>query len=326
MYSNVEVNNLVRFENLVKHFPVPRNSALSKQGAVIRAVDDVSLKIFKGETLGLIGETGSGKSTLAKCINQSTQPTSGRVFFKGNDVAAMEEGLLGKMIQMVFHDPMAYLNPKKTIRESIGGNLRMTGNIKSKEITEKIGEMLSEVGVNPAVIDLYPQQVSAGERQLVYIAKCFSNFPMFMVFDDPLFSFDITIQSRILNQMVDRQNKSGMGYLLISHDLSIIQHMSNRVAVMKQGIIIEIGEREDVLRYPMHPYTMALLSAMPIANPQAAAAQKRIILSGDTPSQLFPPSGCRFRTQCPIATTICAEEKPELKEHSPGHFAACHKI
>lgn len=326
MYSNVEVNNLVRFENLVKHFPVARNSPLAKQGAVIRAVDDVSLKIFKGETLGLIGESGSGKSTLARCINQSIQPTSGRVFFKGNDVSTMEEGLLGKMVQMVFNDPMIHLNPKKTIRESIGGSLRMTGNIKSKEITDKIGEMLGEVGVNPAVIDLHPTQISAGERQLVYIAKCLANFPMFMVFDDPLFNFDLTIQSRILNQMVDRQNKSGMGFLLISHDLSMIQHLSNRVAVMKQGIIIEMAEREDLFKFPMHPYTKALLSAAPSLNPQAAAVQKRILLNGDTPSQLFPPSGCRFRTQCPIATSICAEEKPELVEHSPGHLSACHKI
>lgn len=318
---------LLSVDNLVKHFPINRGIIFQKQVAAVHAVDDVSFNIRRGETLGLVGESGCGKSTTGRTILQLYRPTSGSVVFDGVDLVELKGEDLRKMrrkMQMIFQDPYASLNPRMTVGEIVGEPLaihRVAGN---KEINERVEHLLELVGLNPAFANRYPHEFSGGQRQRIGVARALSLQPSFIVCDEPISALDVSIQAQVVNLLEDLQNQFNLTYLFVAHDLSMVRHISDRVAVMYLGVIVELATRDDVYNKPLHPYTQALLSAVPIPDPVADAKRRRTILQGDVPSPVNPPSGCRFRTRCPIAEPVCAEIRPEFREFQPGHFSACH--
>jgi oligopeptide transport system ATP-binding protein len=320
-------NVLLSVDNLVKHFPITRGIIIQKQVAAVHAVDDISFNIRRGETLGLVGESGCGKSTTGRTILQLYRPTSGSVVFDGVDLVKLQGEDLRKMrrkMQMIFQDPYASLNPRMTVGEIIGEPLvihRVAGN---KEINERVEQLLELVGLNPAFANRYPHEFSGGQRQRIGVARALSLQPSFIVCDEPISALDVSIQAQVVNLLEDLQKQFNLTYLFVAHDLSMVRHISDRVAVMYLGVIVELASRNDVYLKPLHPYTQALLSAIPIPDPIADAKRKRTILQGDVPSPVNPPSGCRFRTRCPIAEPLCAEDRPEFREIEPGHFVACH--
>jgi len=317
---------LVHVDDLVMHFPIYRGVVRRQVGAV-HAVDGVSFDIRRGETLGLVGESGCGKSTTGRTILQLYRPTSGDVVFDGVDLVNLKGEDLRKMrrkMQMIFQDPYASLNPRMTVADIVGEPLMVHNVANAREIKERVSNLLELVKLNPSFADRYPHEFSGGQRQRIGVARALALQPSFIICDEPISALDVSIQAQVVNLLEELQEQFNLTYLFIAHDLSMVRHISNRVAVMYLGILAEIAERDELYINPLHPYTQALLSAVPIPDPVADAKRQRIILEGDVPSPVNPPSGCRFRTRCPIADTICAEERPVFRELSPGHFVACH--
>jgi len=317
---------LLRVEDLKMHFPIKRGVVQHTVGYV-HAVDGVSFDIHKGETLGLVGESGCGKSTTGRAILQLYKPTNGHVYFDNKDLVYLkteEMRNLRRKMQMVFQDPYACLNPRLTVEEIVGEPLVIHKVAKRNEIRDRVKELLELVGLSSSYLDRYPHEFSGGQRQRIGVARAISLNPDLIICDEPISALDVSIQAQVVNLLEDLQSQFNLTYLFIAHDLSMVRHISNRVAVMYLGILVELTDRNELYENPLHPYTQALLSAAPIPNPKVEEIRKRIILTGDVPSPINPPSGCRFRTRCPISQEICAAEKPAWKEALPGHFVACH--
>jgi len=324
-----EDNVLVRVEHLKKYFPITRGIIFQRQIGAIKAVDDISFSIRRGETLGLVGESGCGKSTTGRTILQLYRPTAGSVFFEGQDLSKMKGEQLRRMrrkMQMIFQDPYASLNPRMTVGNIVGEPLEVHGVAKGKERRERVQELLQLVGLNPYFINRYPHEFSGGQRQRIGVARALALNPSFIVCDEPISALDVSIQAQVVNLLEDLQEEFGLTYLFIAHDLSMVRHISDRVAVMYLGKIMELTDRNELYNNPLHPYTQALLSAVPIPDPVVEETRKRIILEGDVPSPANPPAGCNFSTRCPRALDVCHEEEPEFKEVGPEHWVACHLI
>ena len=319
---------LIKVEDLVMHFPIYRGVIRRKVGAV-RAVDGVSLQIRQGETLGLVVESGCGKTTVGRTILQLYKPTSGHVYYKDTDLAKLKPEpmrLMRKDLQMIFQDPYASLNPRMTVRDIIGDPMLAFGEASGKQIDERVQELLKLVRLDPDFANRYPHEFSGGQRQRIGVARALAMNPSFIVCDEPISALDVSIQAQVVNLLEDLQRDLGLTYLFIAHDLSMVRHISDRVAVMYLGVVVELADRNEIYDNPLHPYTKALLSSIPVPDPSYYETRQRIILEGDVPSPANPPSGCRFRTRCPIADENCALERPEFREVSPGHFVACIKV
>jgi oligopeptide/dipeptide ABC transporter ATP-binding protein len=319
---------LVKIQDLVMHFPITQGIVLQRQVGAVHAVDGVSLSIPRGGTLGLVGESGSGKSTIGRCIVRLYKPTGGHMYLEDQDLASLAGGqlrTLRRRVQMVFQDPYASLNPRYTIGSLIAEPMIIHRTGSRAEIRARTEDLLQRVGLNPNLVDRYPHEFSGGQRQRIAIARAISTHPEFIIADEPVSALDVSIRAQILNLMARLQQEMGLTYLFISHDLSVVRHVSPRIAVMYLGKIMEVADRDDIYNNPLHPYTAALLSAVPIPNPSVEKRRQRIILKGDLPSPINIPKGCRFHTRCPLAQQICREIEPPLEnKHGSGHFAACH--
>jgi peptide/nickel transport system ATP-binding protein len=317
---------LVEVRGLKKHFPIRKGVAQREVGRV-HAVDGVDLAVFEGETLGLVGESGCGKSTLARCIMRLYEPTEGQIFFDGTDITHMSRRALRPLrrgMQMVFQDPYASLNPRKRVERIIGDPLRIHGIGDRRQRRVSVRELLAVVGLNPEHLNRYASEFSGGQRQRIGVARALALRPKLIVADEPVSALDVSIQAQIINLLSELQETLRLTYVFIAHDLGVIHHVADRIAVMYLGKIVELAPAEELYHRPRHPYTEALLSAVPIADPDRNARRVRLILEGDVPSPLAPPSACRFHTRCPFATEVCATTEPPLVEHAPGHLAACH--
>jgi len=313
-----QTDTLLETRNLVKHFPVPNSDD------VVRAVDDVSFDIRAGETLGLVGESGCGKSTVGRCLLRLIEPTSGEVVFEGTSILTLanrDMQALRREMQIIFQDPYASLNPRLSIRSIVAEPLKIHGIGSKSEQNERVADLLHRVGLDPKYADRYPHEFSGGQRQRIGIARALALNPKLIICDEPVSALDVSVQAQVVNLLQDLQQEFGLTYLFISHGLAVVEHISNRVAVMYLGKIVEISDAGELYSNPLHPYTQALLSAIPVPDPQQK--RERIVLRGDVPTPINPPSGCRFRTRCPYAIEACAEIVPELRELEPGHFAAC---
>ena len=318
---------LLDVQNLKMHFPINKGIIFQRQVGAIKAVDGVNFKLFKGETLGLVGESGCGKSTTGRAILQLYQPTDGHVIFEGNDLTTTKGETLRRTrrrMQMIFQDPYASLNPRMTVGSIIGEPLEVhkIGNTK-KQRQERVQELLKTVGLNPYFVNRYPHEFSGGQRQRIGVARALAVNPSFIVCDEPISALDVSIQAQIINLLEDLQDELSLTYLFIAHDLSVVRHIADRIAVMYLGKIVELADRDDLYANPMHPYTQALLSAVPIPDPVIESERKRMILEGDVPSPANPPQGCNFSTRCPRVMDICREQDPDFKDYGDGHFAAC---
>ena len=325
--ENAEV--LLRVDNLVKHFPIQRGIIFMKTVGAVHAVDGISFNIHKGETLGLVGESGCGKSTTGRTILQLYRPTSGHVYYDDKDLATMQGEELRKMrrkMQMIFQDPYASLNPRMTVGEIIGEPLTIHKLANKKQTQERVEHLLELVGLNARFYNRFPHEFSGGQRQRIGVARALALNPDLIVCDEPISALDVSIQAQVVNLLEDLQKEFNLTYLFIAHDLSMVRHISDRIAVMYLGVIMELTSRIELYHNPLHPYTQALLSAVPIPDPVVEESRQRIVLEGDVPSPVNPPSGCRFRTRCPLAVDICKEVKPEFREVNPGHFVACHLV
>ena len=324
MTSNNDV--LLHVDNLTMHFPIYRG-VFQRQVGAVRAVDGVSFDVKKGETLGLVGESGCGKSTTGRTILQLYKPTDGKVEYEGTNLVGLKREtmrLMRRKMQMIFQDPYASLNPRMTVGQLVAEPLIVHSVATGEEIEKRVEQLLELVKLNPAFSTRYPHEFSGGQRQRIGVARALALNPNFIICDEPISALDVSIQAQVVNLLEELQAQFGLTYLFIAHDLSMVRHISDRVAVMYLGVIVELTDREELYTNPLHPYTQALLSAVPIPDPVADAKRKRVILEGDVPSPANPPSGCRFRTRCPIAQAQCAESRPEFRELRPGHFVACH--
>lgn len=322
----VEKEVLVRVENLKKYFPIMQGVIRRKVGD-IKAVDGVSFDIYKGETLGLVGESGCGKSTTGRVILQLYPVTEGKVFFENQDITRISGESLRRIrpkMQMIFQDPHASLNPRMTVGSIVSEPLDEHSVVRGKEKRVRVEELLSLVGLNPAYANRYPHEFSGGQRQRIGIARALALNPEFIVCDEPIAALDVSIQAQVVNLLEDLQAELGLTYLFISHDLSMIRHISQRVAVMYLGRVMELASQKELYHDPLHPYTKALLSAVPTPNPALEEKRERIILQGDVPSPADPPPGCPFNTRCPIAEERCSQEIPEWRQLKPEHWVACH--
>ncbi len=315
---------IVRVEGLVKYFPIQRGFFRTKD-LMVHAVDGVDLEILKGETLGLVGESGCGKSTLARLILRLEKPTGGRILFEGQDISALRDRQMKQVrrkMQVIFQDPYSSLNPRRTVRNTIMEPLVIHRVGNGFERLEKVKSLMNEVGLRPEYLDRYPHEFSGGQRQRIGIARALALNPSLIIADEPVSSLDVSIRSQVLNLMEDLQEKYDLTYLFISHDLSVVEHISDRIAVMYLGKIVELGPKDRIYENTLHPYTEALLSAVPIPNPDAKG--ERIILEGDVPSPINPPSGCRFHPRCWLRIETCSRVEPPLVDVGHGHMAACH--
>ena len=321
---------LLRVENLVKYFPVGQRSLFGGGSKVVHAVDGVSFDLLRGETLGLVGESGCGKSTTGRTIMQLYRPTSGSVIFDGVDLVQLKGDELRKFrrkMQIIFQDPYASLNPRMTVGGIVGDPMWVHRVSQSKkEIEDRVRYLLELVRLNPSFINRYPHEFSGGQRQRIGVARALALQPELIVCDEPISALDVSIQAQVINLLEDLQKQFNLTYLFIAHDLSMVRHLCNRVAVMYLGMIVEIAERNEFYYNPLHPYTKALISAVPIPDPKVEKERKRTILKGEVPSPVRPPSGCRFHTRCPIAQPICSKVQPEMREILPAHFTACHEV
>ncbi len=326
MTANNDV--LLQVEDLTMHFPIYRG-VFQRQVGAVRAVDGVSFDVMRGETLGLVGESGCGKSTTGRAILQLYKPTAGNVHFEGRDLVKLKGEELRQMrrkMQMIFQDPYASLNPRMTVGQLVGEPLMVHNVATGAEISERVAHLLELVNMNPAFATRYPHEFSGGQRQRIGVARALALQPSFIICDEPISALDVSIQAQVVNLLEELQQQFNLTYLFIAHDLSMVKHISDRVAVMYLGVFVELADRDELYSNPLHPYTQALLSAVPIPDPVADAKRKRTILEGDVPSPANPPSGCRFRTRCPIAEARCAETRPQFREVKPGHFVACHLV
>ncbi len=319
------MTELLQVQSLVKRFPV-KGGILSRTVAWVQAVSDVSFDIEPGQTLGLVGESGCGKTTVARMVARLMEPESGRLLFEGVDLAALKgRGLKAyrRKIQMIFQDPYASLNPRMKVGEIVAEPLVVHREVRRREKRERVGSLLEQVGLKGDLYDRYPHEFSGGQRQRIGIARAIALLPRLIVADEPVSALDVSVAAQIVNLLQDLQEKFGLGYLFISHDLKMVRHLSHRVAVMYLGKIVETAPREALGR-PLHPYTQALIAAVPVPDPRLR--RKRIILAGEIPSPVAPPPGCAFHTRCPFAEKRCREEEPPLKEWAKGHWAACHFV
>ena len=318
---------LIRVQNLTKHFPITRGVIVQKQVGAVQAVDDISFDIFAGETLGLVGESGCGKSTTGRTLLQLHEPTAGRVFYKDTELTGASNAVMREMrrnVQIIFQDPYASLNPRMTVGSIVGEPLDIHNVGTPAERQERVKELLELVSLNPHFINRYPHEFSGGQRQRIGVARALALQPDFIVCDEPISALDVSIQAQVVNLLEELQEEFGLTYLFIAHDLSMVRHISDRVAVMYLGKIVELAPRDELYENPLHPYTQALLSAVPIPDPVLETKRTRVILEGDVPSPANPPSGCRFHTRCPIAEEICSQETPVWREAKDGHWVACH--
>jgi oligopeptide transport system ATP-binding protein len=322
----VSTEVLLNVEDLTMHFPIYQG-LLKRQVGAIRAVDGISFDVHRGETLGLVGESGCGKSTTGRAILQLYKPTSGKVNFDGSNLIELKGEELRHMrrkMQMIFQDPYASLNPRMSIGEIVGEPLIVHNIATGREVQDRVAHLLELVRLNPAFASRYPHEFSGGQRQRIGIARALALQPSFIVCDEPISALDVSIQSQVVNLLQELQEQFNLTYLFIAHDLSMVRHISDRVAVMYLGVMVELTDSHSLYTNPLHPYSQALLSAVPIPDPILEVKRNRVILEGDVPSPANPPSGCRFRTRCPFAEAICAEQRPEFRELKPGHFVACH--
>jgi len=322
-------NVLIEVNNLKMYFPVTSGIIFQRKIADVKAVDDISFFIRRGETLGLVGESGCGKSTTGRAMLQLYRPTAGQVLFDGRDLCCVKGNqlrLFRRKMQMIFQDPYASLNPRMSVGSIIGEPLVIHKLAKGKARRERVQELMRIVGLNPYYANRYPHEFSGGQRQRIGVARALAVEPDFIVCDEPVSALDVSIQAQIINLLEDLQEKFGLTYLFIAHDLSVVRHISDRVVVMYLGKLMELSGRLELYENPLHPYTKALLSAVPIPDPVVEAKRERIILTGDVPSPLFPPSGCVFHTRCPLVTDECREQIPEWREKSPDHWVACWRV
>ena len=321
-------NILLKVDGLVKHFPIT-SGIFRRQVGTVKAVDGISFEIKGRETLGLVGESGCGKSTAARVILQLLQATSGKVYFKEQELTSISSEELRKrrpQMQMIFQDPQDSLNPRMTVGSIISEPMFEHQSIKVKQRRERVEQLLNAVGLDPYVTNRYPHEFSGGQRQRIGIARALALSPDFIICDEPIAALDVSIQAQVINLLEDLQEEYGLTYLFISHDLSMIRHISDRVAVMYVGRIIELASSQELYSNPLHPYTKALLSAVPVHDPVLEKKRKRTILVGDVPSPASPPSGCHFSTRCPIAEASCFKVSPEWRQVSPDHWVACHLV
>ncbi len=318
---------LMEVKNLKMHFPVTSGMFFQRTVAYIKAVDDVSFFVRKGETLGLVGESGCGKTTTGRCILQLYRPTAGQIIFDGQELTTLPSKEMRRMrreMQVIFQDPYSSLNPRMTAGNIIGEPLIDHKLVDNKaEYREKVADLLQNVGLNPYMADRFPHEFSGGQRQRIGVARALSVEPKFIVADEPVSALDVSIQAQIINLLEDLQERFNLTYLFIAHDLSVVRHISDRVGVMYLGHIVEMADRNTIYIDPAHPYTKALLSAVPIPDPVADAKRERVVLTGEVPSPLNPPTGCVFHPRCPIATAECSQVTPELREVEGSHWAAC---
>jgi oligopeptide transport system ATP-binding protein len=322
-------NALVRVENLKKHFPISRGIIFSRQVGSVRAVDDVSFVIKHGETLGLVGESGCGKSTTGRAVLQLHKPTAGHVYYEDIDLTTLnEEGLrqLRPKIQMIFQDSIASLNPRHSVAKIVGEPMRIHGVASNREIRDRVVQLLELVGLKSSWMNRFPHEFSGGQRQRINIARALALNPSFVVCDEPISALDVSIQAQVVNLLKELQKELGLTYLFIAHDLSMVRHISNRVAVMYLGKVMELADRKTLFTQPLHPYTQSLISAVPLPNPKLERQRKRIILQGEVPSPSNAPRGCVFNTRCPLAYEECFKTVPLYREVKPGHFVACHLV
>lgn len=315
---------LLRIENLKKYFPVKMGFMKYNQ---VQAVEDVSITINKGETLGLVGESGCGKTTLGRAILRLVEPTSGKIFYEGKDITHGNMLPYRRKMQIIFQDPSASLDPRMTVAEIVGEaiDIHKLANSK-KDRSDRIQLLLTQVGLNSEHANRYPHEFSGGQQQRIGIARAMAVEPEFIVCDEPVSALDVSIQSQIVNMLEDMQKDLGLTYLFIAHDLSVVKHISNRIGVMYLGNLVELGDKNEITKFPLHPYTKTLLSAIPVPDPKMSRTRKRIVLEGDIPSPMNPPSGCRFHTRCPYAVKQCSEQIPEFREMAPNHYVACHIV
>ncbi len=324
----VEKEPLVQVRQLKKYFPITRGVFQRRVGD-IKAVDGVDFDIYKGETLGLVGETGSGKTTVGRTLLRLYEPTGGEVSFEGDNLLELSSGEMRHMrrrMQMIFQDPYASLNPRMTVGAIVGEPLEVHRVAHGKEKRERVQELLRLVGLNPYFVNRYPHEFSGGQRQRIGVARALALNPDLIVCDEPISALDVSIQAQVVNLLEDLQARLGLTYLFIAHDLSMVRHISDRVAVMYLGKIMELADRNEIYLNPLHPYTQALMSAVPVPDPVVEEKRQRIILEGDIPSPASPPKGCNFSTRCPKAIDICSDVEPEFVDVGGGHYCACHLV
>ncbi len=325
-----EAEVLLRVDSLVKHFPVTEGVLVHRVVAQVKAVDGISFEVRRGETLGLVGESGCGKSTTGRCILQLDPPTAGEIVYDGMDLAKLDAATLNKLrerIQVIFQDPYSSLNPRMKVGDIIGEPMRVHGIEPDKQKRrDRVAELLHVCGLNPMMADRYPHEMSGGQRQRVGIARALSMRPEFIVCDEAVSALDVSIQAQVINLLEDLREQFNLTYLFIAHDLSVVRHLCHRVAVMYLGKIVELAESDELFDNPLHPYTRALLAAIPVPDPEVEAGREHAVVKGEVPSPINPPSGCVFHPRCSLATPACSSRLPELRELRPGHWVACPEV
>ena len=324
--ANIQPDIILEVRNLKQHFPI-RRGVFQRVVGHVRAVDGVSFNVQRGETLALVGESGCGKTTTGRSILQVYKPTGGEVLFEGQELTTMPARTLRKLrhkIQMIFQDPYSSLDPRLTVEEIVGEGMRANGIHDREYIREKVKELMKRVNLSPDYIDRYAHEFSGGQRQRIGVARALAVEPELIICDEPISALDVSVQAQVVNLLMDLQEDFGLTYIFIAHDLSMVKHISDRVAVMYLGIIVELAEKEVLFRNPLHPYTQVLMSAVPVPDPVIEKQRQRIVLEGDVPSPIDPPSGCYFHPRCPMAKAICGQTKPKWREAESGHWVSCH--